>query len=330
VDAARAAIDACTRRGDNVTCDARALSQALFGDHMPTNVIMLGVAWQQGALPVSLEALQEAVRMNGVAVEQNLAALAWGRAAVAAPEIVDAELYPAVPAPTLSVTERRLVDSVTTEPGGLRDLLEIRVPDLVAYQRPAYAHRYVAIVAEAREAEDRLGCSEGRLLTEAVARGLYKLMAYKDEYEVARLHLEALADVSDGSQVTFHLHPPVLREHGLKRKIAIRRGVAVPLFKALYQMRRLRGSVLDPFGRGEVRKVERALIGEYEDHVRVALQAVTAANRDRVLELLELPDVVRGYEKIKLDNIARFRDRAEQLRADILGTANGRAPASHE
>ncbi|HYN52371.1 MAG TPA: DUF6537 domain-containing protein, partial [Thermoleophilaceae bacterium] len=156
-------------------------------------------------------------------------------------------------------------------------------------------------------------------LAEAVARQLFKLMAYKDEYEVARLHLDAVeqaklrAEFGEHAKIWFNLHPPLLRSMGLERKLKLGPWFT-PSFKALYRMRRLRGTKLDPFGRAEVRRTERELIAEYEAMVEDALARLTPDTHATVRELLELPDVIRGYEEIKLRNVMLFRKRAEALR----------------
>jgi indolepyruvate ferredoxin oxidoreductase len=165
------------------------------------------------------------------------------------------------------------------------------------------------------EQERTAGHSE---LAEAVARQLFKLMAYKDEYEVARLHLDAVeraklgAEFGEDARVYFMLHPPLLRALGLKRKLKLGRWF-VPGFRLLYRMRRLRGRWLDPFGRAEVRRVERELIYEYEGMVTEALALLTPESHDTAVELLELPDVIRGYEEIKLRNVVLFRKRADAI-----------------
>jgi indolepyruvate ferredoxin oxidoreductase len=162
-------------------------------------------------------------------------------------------------------------------------------------------------------------------MTEAVTRGLHKLMAYKDEYEVARLHLDPVerarieAEFGEGAQVKYKLHPPMLRAMGLDHKITLTRGAMDPAFKALRRMKRLRGTKLDPFGMAQVRKVERALPGEYRELVRRALRFARVAPEayDMVVELCELPDVVRGYEDVKLRTVAEFRRRSEALLAQL-------------
>jgi len=315
-------IDAVTRSEHNVYLDAQRLSERLFGDHMMTNTLALGAAYQGGLLPVSCESLEQAIRLNGAAVDKNLAAFAWGRAVVAAPDAVEEATRPpegVVPVRGLTDRERELVDlAVNGDRGELRRLVEVRIPELVAYQDEDYARHYAEIVRRAHVAEQERtpGHSE---LAEAVARQLFKLMAYKDEYEVARLHLDAVeqaklgAEFGEDVKVWFNLHPPLLRSLGLKRKLKLGRWF-VPSFRALYRMRRLRGTRLDPFGHAEVRRVERELIGEYEDMVDETLRALTQGTHAIALDLLELPDVIRGYEEIKLRNVVLFRKRAEALR----------------
>ena len=186
--------------------------------------------------------------------------------------------------------------------------------------------------------DERLG-SGGVELAKAYADGLFKLMAYKDEYEVARLHLDSIeqarlhAEFGDDARVKVLLHPPLLRALGMKRKLRIGRS-AVPMFRALRALRRLRGTALDPFGRTEVRRVERALIEEYRDLVGAALADLRPTTAAVVLQILQLPDMVRGYEHIKLANVERMRERAKELLHDLDAPSTGDAvleliPAHH-
>jgi indolepyruvate ferredoxin oxidoreductase len=315
-------IDATTRAEHNLYLDAQMLSERLFGDHMMSNTLALGAAFQRGMVPVSAEALEQAIRLNGAAVDKNLAAFAWGRAVVAAPDAVERATHPpeaVVPARELSTGERELVELAGNgDQGELRHLAEVRVPELVAYQDEAYACRWAELVRRAHVAEQERtpGHTE---LTEAVARQLFKLMAYKDEYEVARLHLDAVeqaklrSEFGDDVKVAFNLHPPLLRAMGLERKLKLGEWF-VPAFRSLRRMRRLRGTRLDPFGRAEVRRVERELIVEYEELVSEALTLLTPDTHDTAVELFELPDLIRGYEDIKLRNVALYRKRAEAIR----------------
>jgi indolepyruvate ferredoxin oxidoreductase len=170
-------------------------------------------------------------------------------------------------------------------------------------------------------------------LSEAVARNLFKLMAYKDEYEVARLHLDAVEqaklarDLGEDAKIWFNLQPPLMRALGLKRKLRLGTWF-VPAFRALRAARRLRGTGLDPFAHSEVRRVERALIGEYEELVEETLTHLGPETHDVAVELCELPDVIRGYEEIKLRGVALFRKRAEPLRRRLR--SGGTQPARIE
>jgi indolepyruvate ferredoxin oxidoreductase len=314
-------IDAATRSEHNLYLDAQRLAERLFGDHMMTNTLALGAAYQRGLLPVSGEALERAIELNGAAVEKNLAALRWGRAVVAAPDAVEA----ATRAPETVEAVRELSDldqylvglAVNGDRGELRRLAEVRVPELIAYQDADWAREWAEAVRRVHVAEQERtpGHSE---LAEAVAHQLHKLMSYKDEYEVARLHLDAVeraklnAEFGEDAKIYFMLHPPLLRAMGMKRKLKLGRWF-VPAFRLLYRMRRVRGRRLDLFGHAKVRRVERALIGEYLDLVDEALERLTPDNHATALQLLELPDVIRGYEEIKLRNVVMFRKRADAI-----------------
>ena len=193
----------------------------------------------------------------------------------------------------------------------------MRAADLVGYQSEAYAGRFLDELGRVAEAEARVRPGSARLTTTA-ARGLHKLMAYKDEYEVARLHRSAafkdalVEQFGPEAQITYKLHPPILRRLGVDHKIGLgRSGEAA--FAALARMKRLRGTAADPFGRTQHRQLERALIGEYEGMVDKVLRDLSAETYDRAVEVAELPDIVRGYEGIKEANIAQFRERAQHL-----------------
>jgi indolepyruvate ferredoxin oxidoreductase len=319
-------IDRVTRKDPNVYLDAQAIAEALFADHMAVNPIMLGAAYQAGALPITAASIEKAIRINGVAVEMNLLAFRWGRMAVVDRAKVEAAVAQAAAvetvetAPVLTAEARALVDSVEAT-GELRRLLEVRVPELIAYQHAAYAREYVEFVRRVAQVEAER--SPGRQgFAEAVARHLYKLMAYKDEYEVARLHLDAAVSARLASKfgpkirTYWHLHPPLLRALGLKKKLRLGAWFT-PAFRLLRALKGLRGTAFDPFGRAEVRRVERALIGEYRQHIETALVRLTPITHDTAVALAELPDEIRGYEQVKLDNVARFREKAKQLTAQL-------------
>jgi len=279
-------------------------------------MLLVGAAFQHGCLPVSAAAIERAIELNGAAVETNLAAFRWGRAWIVDPDAIAAAIAPAATEPErLDARAAAIVDGVGAD-GELRRLLEVRVPELIAYQDEAYARRYADDVARVLAVErERTGAT---VIAEAYARGLFKLLAYKDEYEVARLHLHAAerARREDAfgadAKVRILLHPPVLRAMGLERKLKLGPWV-LPLLRGLRASRRLRGTALDPFGRAQVRRVERELIDEYRAVIDEALAGLDAQNANVVRELAELPDVIRGYEDIKLRNVERFRARAREL-----------------
>ena len=317
------AIEARTLREDNVYLDAQALSEALFDDHMPTNAIVLGAAWQKGLIPISLAAIEQAFKLNGAAVEKNIAAFHWGRAAVVAPDLVEDATREDLPVREVSPAAKEIVASVGAPAGSeLEALLEVRVTELIAYQNRKYAERYAAFVSDVLEAERSRGADNRTNVAEAVARHLYKLMAYKDEYEVARLHLDPVerakieAEFGKGAKVQYNLHPPVLRAMGMKRKLKLGRWFD-PFFRVLRALKFLRGSKLDVFGWAKVRRVEKALIGEYRELVERTLPKLDADRYDTVVELLELPDVIRGYEDIKLGNVERYRAQVEAVEAKL-------------
>ena len=316
-------IASATRADQLIEIDAGDLAQRLFADHMAINTIMLGAAYQHGCLPLRAEAIEAAIKLNGTAVESNLAAFRWGRAAVADPVAVEQALSKGSPTVgrALDAKITKLVEAV----GGdqvLEELLAIRASDLVTYQDRAYAERYLADVSRVAVIERERGCGATMSVTKSYARGLYKLMAYKDEYEVARLHADAAkskeiaAVFGDGAKTKVLLHPPLLRALGLKRKIKLGRSADIS-FSLLRRMRRVRGTALDPFGYTSLRRVERSLIGEYQELVGAALEELTPESQPLVSEIADLAQMVRGYEEIKLANIELFRASASEKRSAL-------------
>jgi indolepyruvate ferredoxin oxidoreductase len=317
-----AAVNRVTRKDENVFVDAVGLGEALFGDHMAANMIMLGAAYQAGAIPVRAAAIEEAIRINGVQAEMNTQAFRAGRLLVVDPGwvgTVERRRAGAVAARAeLGPEARALVDSVGAA-GELRRLLEVRVPELIAYQDGAYARSYVEFVGRVAAAERAAAPGETRL-AEAVARYLYKLMAYKDEYEVARLHLrpEVRASIRaelGEAKVRYQLHPPILRALGMERKLSLGPWIE-GVFRLLVTLRRLRGTALDPFGYAKVRRVERALVAEYRAMVEGTLGDLGPEGHERAVRIARLPDLVRGYEEVKLRAVRRFREEARALGAD--------------
>ncbi|MFG1823909.1 indolepyruvate ferredoxin oxidoreductase family protein [Microbispora bryophytorum] len=319
-----ARIASATAPGTGLHLDAGALSEALFGDHMPANLVLVGAAYQHGCIPISADAIERAIRLNGgsssAAVERNLVAFRWGRAAVIDREAVFRAAIPPEP-PVVPVDDAALREAAGA--GAIEEAMAVRVADLTGYQNAAYARSYarevrrvVALAAElaGEEAGARIGL--------AYARGLHRLMAYKDEYEVARLHLDPVErarrerEFGSGAAVSVLLHPPLLRAMGLTRKIRLRRSAGV-VFRGLRAARVLRGTAFDVFGYAAVRRVERTLVVEYRELVSRAFDRLTPATAAAVAEIAALPDLIRGYEDIKLARVAEFRDRAAALLAEL-------------
>jgi indolepyruvate ferredoxin oxidoreductase len=318
----RAQIDRVTRKDENVYLDALGLAESLFGDHMAANLILVGAAFQAGAIPIRAEAIETAIRLNGVAVDTNLEAFHVGRLAVTDPawlgQVRRRQAGDTATLPALTAEARALVEGSGAS-GELRRLLELRVPELVEYQDARYAQLYLDFVRKVAAAEAARVPGE-TALAEAVARHLFKLMAYKDEYEVARLHLRAglaaaLAEEGGGPvDIRYHLHPPLLRAWGLRKKLRFGRWIE-GLFRLLVAARRLRGGALDPFGHASLRRLERELIGEYRAMVERTLSDLEPDTHARAVRIARLPDLIRGYEDVKLRGVERFRAEARALGA---------------
>ena len=261
------------------------LSDRLLGDAIGSNLMMVGFAWQKGWLDVDLDALDAAIALNGAAVSMNRAALAWGRLLAAEPQTVLAQISP---------------PAVDTDP------VEHRAAFLAAYQDEAYASRYRALMAEVAKAEAEAG--GGARLTATAAQGLFRVMAYKDEYEVARLYTDGAfeqalqAAFGDEAKLTFHLAPPLLARRdkatGELRKRAFG-GWVLPLFRLMAQGRRLRGTPFDLFGYTAERRAEQAMIPAYEALVRRLLARLNSDNLNEAEQVAGLVLEVRGYGHVK-------------------------------
>ncbi len=316
VAAATAAIDGVTRAGENAYVDARAVAEQLFGDHMQTNNLLLGVAWQAGAVPLTREAMHLALRRTPADDDPGVVAFEWGRACIAAPD----QLPTAFRKPEKEVEPLPELDALAPEEGEFRRSVTVRAADLQGWQSRRVAERYVAELMRVKAVEEA-AVPGSTVVTESVARGLHKLMAYKDEYEVARLHLDGLAELPVGASVKFHLHPPLFRALGLSRKIKVGAWF-IPAFRTLRRARALRGTPFDVFGYSRMRRLERDLPREYLTLVDQGLDRLTEASLSSVRELAELPDCIRGYEDIKLAGVAQFRERASTLLASLDGVAD--------
>ncbi|GGE52951.1 MFS transporter [Agaricicola taiwanensis] len=289
--------------------DSTRLATQLFGSAVAANMFLLGLAWQKGGLPLSAEALEKAIGLNGEAVAMNVAAFRWGRrAAVDMAEVEalvggDAHAMPAMQS--------------------LDDVVAKRVRFLTDYQSKRYARRYARRIDRLREVEQAVG-AEG--LAEAAARYLFKLMAYKDEYEVARLYTNGaferqLEDTFEpGYQLEFHLAPPVLSRndpHSGRPKKRQFGPWMMSAFRALARFRHLRGTPLDVFGYGHERRVERRLVADYEALLDDLMSGLTPANHSIAVALASLPDKIRGFGPVKAQNVAKAEAEKKALLAQF-------------
>ncbi|MFD5247761.1 indolepyruvate ferredoxin oxidoreductase family protein [Amycolatopsis sp. NPDC058340] len=314
--------------------DARELAETLFGQDQYANLLLTGVAYQRGALPLPAKAIEEAISRNGVRVETNVQAFRRGRQWVADRPALEALLSrlrgEPEPEPALSRAARALLAEFGADDGSeLARLLRIRVPELIAYQSAAYARRYLEHVERVRRAET--GAVPGATaLTEAVARNLHKLMAYKDEYEVARLSLDPAqerhirARFGADARIRYRLHPPVLKALGMRGKVELGPWFK-PVFRILVTARRLRGTRLDPFGRMAIRRLERDLVAEYERVIGELAERLAPETHAPAVEVANLPDLVRGYEDVKLGTVEEYRRTLTRRMAEVR-TAKADAP----
>jgi indolepyruvate ferredoxin oxidoreductase len=282
--------------------DATRIASGLLGNSIGGNIFLLGYAWQLGALPLSAAAIEQAIALNGQAVAMNRAAFRFGRLAAADPARIESLLRPLIEE---SADERRLSQSFD-------ETVARRVQFLTAYQDAEYAARYAAFVERAKAAE--AAQAPGRCgFAEAVARYLFKLMAYKDEYEVSRLYADGsfmrqLRSEFDGDvRLQFHLAPPLFaprdRATGLPRKLTFG-GWILPVFRALAKLKFLRGSAFDPFGYTRERKTERRLIADYEAMLSEIMPRLTPDNHHLATGLAAIPEKIRGFGHVKARHLA--------------------------
>ncbi|MFV9654388.1 indolepyruvate ferredoxin oxidoreductase family protein [Pseudomonas sp. NY15366] len=306
--AMREAISEAVGEGKTRFVDATRLATRLLGDSIATNLFMLGYAYQKGLVPVSAEAINKAIELNGVAIELNQQAFLWGRRAahdlaavekVAAPKVVEA--------PHCSTLEEIVAD---------------RMQRLTAYQNAAYAERYRELIERVRKVDSD---AEQRL-SKAVARYYFKLLAYKDEYEVARLYSDATfrkqleAQFEGDYRLQFHLAPSWLSKRDAVTGEPRKRSFGPWMLKAFAVLARfkfLRGGALDPFGHSAERRLERELIEEYEANVAYLLAELNGGNYRTAVALAEIPEQIRGYGHVKEAALAKAREQATQLKARL-------------
>ncbi len=315
--------------------DATELATALLGDSIATNTFMLGYAWQKGFVPVSMEALMRAIELNGAAIELNKRAFYWGR--LAAHDIASVKKAAAVRSAPAFIdfvgaseaatdAHEHLATSAAFEGFGklaqsLDETIALRVKYLSEYQDTAYAQRYKALVAQVRAAEAKLGSSSA--LAETVARYAFKLMAYKDEYEVARLYTtgdfqKRIAETFDGDYtIRFNLAPPLLAKkdadgHLVKSEYG---PWIFTAFKLLAKLKGLRGGFFDVFGRTAERKMERQLIVDYFRTVEELIGKLDAGNLALAVQIAEVPEHIRGYGHVKEAHLAKAKAKEAELLA---------------
>ena len=290
------------------TLDAQALAEAFLGDSIVSNILALGYAWQRGLVPVGLEALLRAIELNGVAVDNNKLAFSLGRLAAADPAAVTALLKGEAPAAPRNAPT---VDALVAR----------GMAHLTGYQDAAYARQFANFVARVRTREQALGADASLPFTRAVAASLLKLMATKDEYEVARLYTDgefrrALAQQFEGQvELEFYMAPPVIsraRAGQAPKKVRLG-GWMLPALKLLAHGRRLRGTAFDLFGRTAERRMERELVVAYRARIESLLDALAPGNLKLATEIAALPLSMRGFGHVKLANVALARAREAEL-----------------
>ena len=302
---------------------ATELATGLMGDAIATNMLMLGYAYQKGWVPVSAASLERAIELNGVAVDFNKQSFVWGRRA--AVDLAKVERI-AKPAEVIALGEHfsRSLD----------ELVDRRIKHLTGYQDAAYAERYKKLVDRVRSREQEV--MKSTKLAEAVARYFAKLLAYKDEYEVARLHADGamerkISGMFEGDyKLVFHLAPPLIAPRdpvtGELRKMRFGAWM-LPVFRVLKSLRGLRGTAFDVFGYTEERRMERSLVAEYEADVERMLAKLSPANHSLAVQIASIPEEIRGFGHIKTRNMAAAQKKRAELLAKLESQQVDRAAA---
>ncbi|MEC7396980.1 MAG: indolepyruvate ferredoxin oxidoreductase family protein, partial [Pseudomonadota bacterium] len=295
--------------------EATKLATALLGNSIASNMFMLGCAWQNGLVPITIEAIFQAIELNGVAAEANKRAFTWGRRA--------AHDLPLVR--KMAITDDNTPEKAAEVQDDLVNLVERRVEFLTEYQGRRLARRYKDLVVKVQTSESHRVPGE-EALSKAVARYYFKLLAYKDEYEVARLHAETdfLAGIAgkfdEGYKLKFHLAPPLLTRRdpdtGLPKKMEIGEWI-LPMFRMLAKLKFLRGTPFDPFGYSAERKNERELIADYVTTIEALLRDLTPENHATAIDIAALPEQIRGYGHVKENNISLAKARQRELLAEF-------------
>jgi len=317
----RQEIGQATAAGRLHALDAERAASKALGATVYTNMLLVGYAWQLGRVPLSLAAIERAIVLNGVQAEKNRAAFEWGRRLAADPSALRALETAKAAAQVIEFARKPTLDEVVSK---RRDFL-------VRYQDAAYAARYTQFVERVRAAESVVG---GTGLTMAVARYLFKLMAYKDEYEVARLHTDRefaakIEGMFEGDyRIVHHLAPPLIAKHNDRGELVkrpygpwVRSG-----FRLLRSLKGLRGTPFDPFGYTEERRTERRLVDEYRATIEELLRTLTPANLPQAIEIANLPEGIRGFGHVKLRHLRDVRQKWDALMS-AWRTSGAPAPA---
>ncbi len=306
--------------GGALVVDFVSLAERVFRDHMPANLIALGAAYQFGALPISRESIEGAITVNGAAVERSLLAFRLGRLVVVDPLLIENRFSASRPGsmdPSPSQRSKTLAQAIVVEclppdtDKAISDFVALLAAELCDYQNESLARRYVTTLAPLTRREREVD-ADSTTLSRAAALHLFRLMAYKDEYEVARLHLNPKFQSDIGRMVPnnrkrrYLLQPPVLKALGLDRKIKLPPFMAHPTFHVLRAMKVVRGTPFDPFGRAAMRKLERSLVDEYCEHISRACSHLNSTNFTTFLRLLESPELIRGFEAVKRAWLERY------------------------
>ena len=301
--------------------DAGRIATALLGDSIAANMFMLGFAYQRGLIPIAAESIEAAIELNGAARQMNKDAFLWGRRTAVDANSVERLLVSRSDAADAGVSPSRVKT--------LEETISLRKTFLTEYQDAAYAQRYVDLVEKVRAVERNL-FGNATALTEAVARYHFKLLAIKDEYEVARLHVHSaflgnVAKQFEGDyKLVFNLAPPLISKRDAvtgelkKREFG---GWVVPVFRVMSRLRSLRGTAFDIFGYSEERRTERAVLARYEETVGQALVALqshgTASHHEAAIALASLPEEIRGYGHVRAKTLETARVREQDLLAQL-------------
>jgi indolepyruvate ferredoxin oxidoreductase len=304
--------------------NATRLATTLMGDSIMANVFMMGFAYQKGLIPLSSSSIEQAIELNAVAVDRNKTAFRWGRLAAQDPAVVEKAL-----------STEKVLRSDEEMAKSLDEVIAKRVAFLTAYQNEAYAKRYTDFLGEVRATEAKI--SGETALTEAVARNLFKLMAYKDEYEVGRLYTDGeferqVADSFEGDyRIRYHFAPPIFAKVdpkiGEPRKRAFGPWIR-PALQVLAWLRPLRGTAFDIFGYTAERRTERRLIAEYEETIRALLPALSPGNLKVAAAVASLPETIRGFGHVKHKNLEMAQRTREELLRAFVKTETPRAKAA--